>query len=124
MALAQFRKTRRRDPHSLLRRDVVHKAAMLCLLILVTVPMGLRQASAAPVAVRFVEGVTHGFLFLRNVDGELLASGQLLQFQRGGQVESRMVFRFKDGSAAWCIADRHLPRTPRSRWSDPPESTA
>jgi hypothetical protein len=74
------------------------RAAMLCLLILVTVLMGLRHASAAPVAVRFTEGVTHGFLVLRNVDGELLASGDLLQFQRGGQVESRMVFRFKDGS--------------------------
>jgi hypothetical protein len=74
------------------------RAAMLCLLILVAVLMGLRQASAAPVAVRFVEGLTHGFLVLRNIDGELLASGQLLQFQRGGQVESRMVFRFKDGS--------------------------
>jgi hypothetical protein len=74
------------------------RAAMLCLLILVTVLMELRQASAASVAVRFVEGITHGFLVLRNVDGKLLASGQLLQFQRDGQVESRMVFRFKDGS--------------------------
>jgi hypothetical protein len=74
------------------------RAAMLRLLILVTVLMGLRHASAAPVAVRFAEGVTHGFLVLRNVDAELLASGDLLQFQQGGQVESRMVFRFKDGS--------------------------
>ena len=71
---------------------------MLRLLILVTIFMGLRHASAAPVAVRFAEGVTHGFLALRNVDGELLASGDLLQLQQGGQVESRMVFRFKDGS--------------------------
>lgn len=71
---------------------------MVRLLILVTVLMGLGHASAAPVAVRFAEGVTHGFLVLRNVDGELLASGDLLQFQQGGQVESRMVFHFKDGS--------------------------
>jgi hypothetical protein len=74
------------------------RAVTPCLLILVTVLLCLRQASAAPVAVRFVEGVTHGFLVLRNVNGELLASGNLLQVQRGGQVESRMVFRFKDGS--------------------------
>jgi hypothetical protein len=73
-------------------------AATLCLLILMTVLLWLRQASAAPVAVRFVEGITHGFLVLRNVNGGLLASGDLLQVQRGGQVESRMVFRFKDGS--------------------------
>jgi hypothetical protein len=73
-------------------------AVMFCSVFLVTVPLWLRQASAAPVAVRFVEGVTHGFLVLRNVNGGLLASGDLLQVQRGGQVESRMVFRFKDRS--------------------------
>src|SRR4029450_6323373 len=47
---------------------------------------------------RVFEGVTHGFLVLRTVNGELIASGDLLQVQRGGQVENRMVFRFKDGS--------------------------
>ena len=54
--------------------------------------------AAAPVAVRFVEGVTRGFLLLRTIDGGLIASGDLIQVARGGQVESRMVFRFKDGS--------------------------
>jgi hypothetical protein len=73
-------------------------AATLCSLILMMVLLWLHQPSAAPVAVRFVEGVTHGFLVLRNVNGGLLASGDLLQVQRGTQVESRMVFRFKDGS--------------------------
>ena len=74
------------------------RATTLCLLILVTFLLWLRPASAAPVSVRFVEGVTHGFLVLRTVNGELIASGDLLQVQRGGQVQSRMVFRFKDGS--------------------------
>jgi hypothetical protein len=46
---------------------------MFCLVILVMVLLWLRQAAAAPVAVRFVEGVTHGFLVLRNVNGGLLA---------------------------------------------------
>jgi hypothetical protein len=54
--------------------------------------------AAAPVAVRFAEGLTHGFLQLHTVDGGLIASGDLLQVARGGKVESRMVFRFKDGS--------------------------
>ncbi len=55
--------------------------------------------AAAPVPVRFVEGVTHGFLLLRTVDGALIAAGDLLQIVgRGGTVESRMVFRFNDGS--------------------------
>jgi hypothetical protein len=48
--------------------------------------------------VRFVEGATRGFLLLRTIDGALIASGDLLQVSRGGEVESRMVFRFKDGS--------------------------
>ena len=74
------------------------RAATLCLLVLVTVLLWLCPVSAAPVSVRFVEGVTHGFLVLRTVNGGLIASGDLLQVQRGGQVESRMVFRFKDGS--------------------------
>ena len=74
------------------------RSATLCLLVLVTVLLWLRAASAAPVSVRFVEGVTHGFLVLRTVNGGLVAAGDLLQVQRGGQVESRMVFRFKDGS--------------------------
>jgi hypothetical protein len=74
------------------------RAATLCLLVLVTVLVWLRPASAAPISVRFVEGVTHGFLLLRTVNGGLIASGDLLQVYRGGQVESRMVFRFKDGS--------------------------
>jgi hypothetical protein len=54
--------------------------------------------AAAPVAVRFAEGLTHGFLELRTVDGGLIASGDLLQVGRGAKVESRMAFRFKDGS--------------------------
>ena len=59
---------------------------------------GPRPLPAAPVTVRFAEGVTHGFLLLRTVDGTLIASGDLLQVGRGGGVESRMVFHFKDGS--------------------------
>ena len=53
---------------------------------------------AAPVPVRFSEGVTHGFLVLRRIDGVLIAEGDLLQVARGGQVRKRMVFHFKDGS--------------------------
>jgi hypothetical protein len=54
--------------------------------------------AAAPIPVRFPEGLTHGFLVLGTVDGVFLASGDLLQTARDGKVESRMVFRFKDGS--------------------------
>lgn len=68
------------------------------LLVLVMALLWPSPVAAAPIAVRFAEGVTHGFLLLRTVDGGLIASGDLLQIARGGKVESRMVFHFKDGS--------------------------
>lgn len=74
------------------------RAAVLGLLVFLTVLLGLRPLSAEPVPVRFVEGATRGFLLLRTVDGVLIATGDLLQVGRGGEIESRMVFRFKDGS--------------------------
>jgi hypothetical protein len=76
----------------------VTKGMMRGLLLLVMALLWPWPLAAAPVAVRFAEGVTHGFLLLRTVDGGLIASGDLLQVARGGKVESRMVFRFKDGS--------------------------
>ena len=54
--------------------------------------------SAGPVAVRHVEGLVHGFLSLRSLDGKLLASGDLIQNARGDRVTTRLVFRFNDGS--------------------------
>jgi hypothetical protein len=55
--------------------------------------------SAEPVAVRHVEGLVHGFLSLRSLDGKLLASGDLIQNAKGDRVTTRLVFRFKDGSS-------------------------
>jgi hypothetical protein len=55
-------------------------------------------AAAAAVAVRFPEGAAHGFLALRTTDGEDVAAGEVIQTPRGDRVESRVVFRFKDGS--------------------------
>lgn len=55
-------------------------------------------ARAAPIPVRFPEGITHGFLALRTPEGKTIARGDLLQVQRGDKVESRLLFRFGDGS--------------------------
>jgi hypothetical protein len=55
-------------------------------------------AMAATVPVRYVEGLTRGHLELRNLDGKLLAHGDLVQIVRGDEVDKRMVFRFLDGS--------------------------
>ncbi len=70
-------------------------ASMLALLLLGT---AAATASAAPVTVRYLEGVTHGFLVLRNAGGQTLAEGDLLQVVRPHGVDSRLVFRFRDGS--------------------------
>jgi hypothetical protein len=68
------------------------------LLVLVTALLLQRPLAAAPVPVRFVEGSLHGFLVLSTPEGVLIASGDLLQVGRDGEVSSRLVFHFKDGS--------------------------
>jgi hypothetical protein len=57
-----------------------------------------RPAEAATVPVRFQEGSIHGFLVLRNAADSVLAHGDLLQTAEGMSIQSRMVFRFTDGS--------------------------
>ena len=54
---------------------------------------------AGPIPVRYAEGVTHGFLVVRSAAGDVIAEGDLLQVARPEGVESRLVFRFRDGSA-------------------------
>lgn len=56
------------------------------------------EPETQPVPVRWAEGVTHGFLTLKGANGALLAQGDLLQTPKDGRIESRMVFRFRDGS--------------------------
>jgi len=53
---------------------------------------------AEPIEVRRMEGIVHGFLILRTLDGKPLADGDLVQVPSGGRVSSRLSFRFKDGS--------------------------
>jgi hypothetical protein len=53
---------------------------------------------ADQVPVRHIEGRIHGFLVLRDLDGKLLASGNLIQLANGNRVTSELSFRFQDGS--------------------------
>ncbi len=53
---------------------------------------------AEPTPVRFAEGLAHGFLVLRSLDGKILANGDLIQTVRAGRVTSQIVFHFADGS--------------------------
>jgi hypothetical protein len=54
--------------------------------------------SADVVAVRYVEGVVHGFLVLKSTDGSVLGSGDLIQVAAGSRVTTRLLFHLKDGS--------------------------
>lgn len=54
--------------------------------------------AAAPVPVRFAEGVVHGFLVLSSLDGTRLATGDLLQVANGNTVTVQLIFHFRDGS--------------------------
>ena len=53
---------------------------------------------AAQIPVRHKEGLVHGFLTLRTLQGETIADGDLMQNVHGERVISRLVFHFKDGS--------------------------
>ena len=44
------------------------------------------------------EGVSHGFLVLRTLDGKPIADGESTQVAQGDRVTNRMWFRFTDGS--------------------------
>lgn len=56
------------------------------------------STQAAPVRVRFPEGISHGFVRLRNPDGRILADGETAQHRRGNELVSRLRFAFRDGS--------------------------
>jgi hypothetical protein len=53
---------------------------------------------AEPIRVRKTEGVVHGFLVLRSLGGEVLADGDLVQVPKREGIDSRLTFRFRDGS--------------------------
>jgi hypothetical protein len=57
----------------------------------------VRESDPMP-AVRYSEGVMHGFLTLHNLQDEKLADGDMLQAAQGDRVSSRLVFHFADSS--------------------------
>src|SRR2546430_14260524 len=69
-------------------------AAMLaCAAPFQTIPLTAEQ-----VPVRHMEGLMHGFLALRTLDGRRLADGEMSQIAEGDRGTIRLIFRFKDGS--------------------------
>src|SRR5205814_5629139 len=53
---------------------------------------------ADSVPVRRAEGLMHGFLVMRDLQGKPLADGEMTQVARGDRVTDDLIFRFKDGS--------------------------
>jgi len=76
------------------------REARACLVVIMLIAaLTPVSVDAASVAVRFPEGVTHAHLLVRSLVGEIIGQGELTQIVKDeGFVESRMVFRFKDGS--------------------------
>jgi len=66
--------------------------------IIVLVLLFAHSSVAELIPVRHVEGVTLGFLVLRNLDGEAVGYGELKQVTKGDLVTDDLHFRFKDGS--------------------------
>jgi hypothetical protein len=58
-------------------------------------PAGL---TAEQIPVRHKEGLMHGFLALRTLEGTKLADGEMTQVAEGDRVTDKLIFRFKDGS--------------------------
>lgn len=53
---------------------------------------------AETIPVHHVEGVTHGFVVMRDATGRTIAFGDMLQETKHGLVTSRLTFHFEDGS--------------------------
>jgi hypothetical protein len=76
-----------------------HKICAILISLFVLFPfLSTPMASASPVAVRYKEGLVHGFLVLSTMDGVVIAHGELSQVAHGDQVTSDLIFHFKDGS--------------------------
>ena len=68
----------------------------LCAVLLAALSIPTRAADQVPV--RQKEGLTHGFLSLRSLDGKKLAEGESTETTQGDIVTNHLVLRFRDGS--------------------------
>lgn len=66
---------------------------LVCGMLLCVLPL-----LADTIPVRHVEGITHGFVVLRDSTGRAIAYGDMTQEESHGQLTSRLAFHFEDGS--------------------------
>jgi hypothetical protein len=80
------------------RNQLLVVGASICFLFLVARLLHPAAVAAEAVVVRYPEGVAHGFLVLRTLDGKPIADGESTQVAQGDRVTNRMWFKFTDGS--------------------------
>lgn len=83
-----------------LRTSVGHREVCAALAVSIVIAvLTSSSADATSIPVRFPEGIAHGFLLVRSLTGEVIGQGEMTQVVKAGdQVESHLVFTFKDGS--------------------------
>src|SRR5438094_9232202 len=76
-----------------------HARSRLIAILLACVAMIQPNALFADmIPVRHTEGLIHGFLVVRTLEGKAVADGQMTQDALGDRVTTHLIFRFKDGS--------------------------
>jgi hypothetical protein len=70
--------------------------ALICFVFLLARLLQPNFVAAESVVVRYPEGVAHGFLVLRTLDGKPIADGESTQVALGDRVTNRMWFKFTD----------------------------
>src|SRR5437879_13315178 len=71
---------------------------VVAVLLACALPLQPNGLTAEQVRVRHKEGLMHGFLALRTLEGEKLADGEMTQVSEGDRLTAHLIFRFKDGS--------------------------
>src|SRR5438309_12069791 len=71
---------------------------LLATLLACAAPFEPILMSADQVTVRHMQGLMHGFMALRTLDGKRLSDGEMTQVAEGDRVISRLIFLVKDGS--------------------------
>ena len=86
---------RRGVPHPI---DVLILSVPIASVLICALLVPVLALSQSPMAVLHTEGLVHGFLVLRTLEGNTIADGDVTQVAKGDRVTNHLVFRFKDGS--------------------------
>src|SRR5436305_9910495 len=88
-------------PHQSLRLELQRSGPRSRLIAILLACVAMLQPNALfadMIPVRHTEGLIHGFLVVRTLEGKAVADGQMTQDARGDRVTTHLIFRFKDGS--------------------------